>query len=439
MSEEPVSVAIVGLGTVGTGVARVLAEQPERIARRAGRPIVLRHVVVRDLKKPRGISLPPGLVTDDLSRVVRDPSVQVAVHLVGGIHPAREILLELLAAGKDVVTANKALLCEHGGELFTRARELGRTIAFEAAVAGGIPIIATVGQCLAANQITSIAAILNGTSNYILTQMIREGWSYHEALKRAQELGYAEEDPTLDIDGTDAAQKLVLLAQLAFGVKAPLASFPRNGIDTLELSDLRYAAELGYTVKLLAVARLVSGQLEMHVQPTLVRHHTPLAAVHGAFNAIAVAGDVVGETWYSGPGAGQMPTASAVVADLIDTVVGRTRLTFPRLELWRDPPPYVLQPREKIISRYFLRFNVLDRPHVLADIADILGRNNISIASVIQHEAPESAAGENGAKRTVPLVIMTHRTTTGNLQSAEQDLARLNSITPPHVRMPVAD
>jgi homoserine dehydrogenase len=439
MSEEPVSVAIVGLGTVGTGVARVLSEQPERIARRAGRPIVLRHAVVRDLKKPRGIALPPGLVTDDLSRVVRDSAVKVAVHLVGGIHPAREILLELLAAGKDVVTANKALLCEHGGELFARAQALGRTIAFEAAVAGGIPIIATVGQCLAANQITSIAAILNGTSNYILTQMIREGWSYQEALKRAQELGYAEEDPTLDIDGTDAAQKLVLLAQLAFGVKAPLTAFPRNGIDTLDLSDLRYAAELGYTVKLLAVARLVSGQLEMHVQPTLVRHHTPLAAVHGAFNAIAVAGDVVGETWYSGPGAGQMPTASAVVADLIDTVVGRTRLTFPRLEVWRDPPPYVLQPREKIISRFYLRFNVLDRPHVLADIADILGRNNISIASVIQHEAPESAAGENGAKRTVPLVIMTHRTTTGNLQCAEQELARLTSITPPHIRMPVAD
>ncbi|MGE5192149.1 MAG: homoserine dehydrogenase [Deltaproteobacteria bacterium] len=439
MSEEPVSVAIVGLGTVGTGVARVLLEQPERIARRAGRPVRLRHAVVRDLKKPRGIELPAGLVTDDLARVVRDRDVQVAVHLVGGIHPAREILLELLAAGKDVVTANKALLCEHGGELFARARDLGRTIAFEAAVAGGIPIIATVGQCLAANQITSIAAILNGTSNYILTQMIREGWSYREALKRAQELGYAEEDPTLDIDGTDAAQKLVLLTQLAFGVKAPLTAFPRQGIDTLELSDLRYAAEMGYTVKLLAVSRLVSGQLEMHVQPTLVRHHTPLAAVVGAFNAIAVVGDVVGETWYSGPGAGQMPTASAVVADLIDTVVGRTRLTFPRLEIWRAPAPYVIQPREKITSRFFLRFNVLDRPHTLADIADVLGRNDISIASVIQHEAPESAAGENGAKRTVPLVIMTHRTSTGNLQAAEAELARLTSITPPHVRMPVAD
>src|SRR5579863_9702430 len=407
----PVHIAIVGMGTVGTGVAQVLIEHPERMARRSGRPVRLRHCVVRDLKKSRGIELQEGVLTDDVQRVVRDHEVEIAVHLVGGIHPAREIMVDLLESGKDVVTANKALLCEHGDELFALARALGRTIAFEAAVAGGIPVIATVGQCLAANQIVSIAAILNGTSNYILTQMIREGWPYREALKRAQALGYAEEDATLDIDGTDAAQKLVLLTQLAFGVKAPLAAFPRMGIDTLDLSDLRYAAELGYSVKLLAVARLVADQLEMHVQPTLVHHETPLAAVHGAFNAIAVVGDVVGETWYSGPGAGQMPTASSVVADLIDTIAGRTRLTFPRLEIWRDPAPYVLQPRERFTSRFYLRFNVLDRPHTLADIADILGRHNISIASVIQHEAPESTSGENGEGRIVPLVFMSHRTT----------------------------
>jgi homoserine dehydrogenase len=436
MPEIPVSVAIVGMGTVGTGVARVLTEQPERIARRAGKPVRLKHAVVRDLAKPRGIELPAGIVTADLARVVQDPEVQVAVLLVGGIHPAREILLDLLAAGKDIVTANKALLCEHGDELFARARELGRTIAFEAAVAGGIPIINTVSQCLAANQITSISAILNGTSNYILTQMVGENCPYSQALSRAQQLGYAEEDPTLDIDGTDAAQKLVILTQLAFGVKPALDEFPRQGIDTLALSDLTYAGELGYTVKLLAVSRLVSGQLEMHVQPTLVRHHTPLAEIRGPFNAIALVGDVVGETWYSGPGAGQMPTASSVVADVIDTIAGRTRLTFPRLEVWRDPPPFTIQPREKIASRFFLRFNVLDQPHVLADIADILGRNKISIASVIQHEA---AGSDDAERRTVPLVIMTHRTTVGNVEAAEQELTRLTSISPPHVRMSVAD
>ncbi len=435
MSSEPVQVAIVGMGTVGTGVARVLLREPERIARRAGRPIVLRRAVVRDLHKAREVELPPGVLSTDVQAVIADRQVQVAVHLVGGVQPAREIMLALLESGKDVVTANKALLCECGDELFAAARRLGRTIAFEAAVAGGIPIIATVGQCLAANQILSISAILNGTSNFILTQMARENWSYQQALASAQSLGYAEADPTLDIDGTDAAQKLVLLTQLAYGVKPTLADFPRRGIDTLELADLKYAAELGYAVKLLAVSRLVSGQLEMHVQPTLLRQHAPLASIHGAFNAIAVVGDIVGETWYSGPGAGQMPTASAVVADLIDTISGRTRLTFPRLEIWRESPPFTMQPREKISSRYYLRFNVEDRPHVLADIADILGRNEISIASVIQHEAPEAAGG---ARALVPLVIMTHTTTAGNLQSAERELHALTALKPPHVRMPVA-
>ncbi|RPI82634.1 MAG: homoserine dehydrogenase, partial [Planctomycetaceae bacterium] len=386
---------------------------------------------------PRDVELAPGVLTDQVDAVICDPEIEIAVHLVGGVHPARELMVALLEAGKDVVTANKALLCECGDELFALARKLGRTIAFEAAVAGGIPIIATVGQCLAANQITSISAILNGTSNYILTQMAQENWPYAQALRRAQELGFAEADPTLDVDGSDAAQKLIILTRLAFGVNARIAELHRQGIDKLDLSDLKYAAELGYTVKLLAVPRLVGNELEMHVQPTLVRRQTPLAEIHGAFNAIALVGDVVGETWYSGPGAGQMPTASAVVADIIDTVAGRTQVNYPRLELWRSPPPYSLQAREKIAGRFYLRFHVQDRPHVLADIADILGRNNISIASVIQHEAPEAAQG-NGQPVLVPLVIMTHRTTEGNLRSAEAELARLPAITPPHVRMPVA-
>jgi homoserine dehydrogenase len=437
MSQPPIQVAIVGMGTVGTGVAKVLLQHPDRLERRAGRPVQLRRAVVRDLNKSRGIELPAGVLTTDVEQVVGDKSIGIAIHLVGGIHPAREIMLELLESGKDIVTANKALLCKCGDELFARARELGRTIAFEAAVAGGIPIIATVGQCLAANQITSIAAILNGTSNYILTQMVRENWSYAQALKKAQELGYAEADPTLDIDGSDAGQKLILLTQLAYGVKIPLESLHRKGIDTLDLSDLKYACELCYAVKLLAVSRLVNDQLEMHVQPTLVRHHAPLAEIHGAFNAVALTGDVVGDTLYSGPGAGQMPTASAVVADLIDTIAGRTKLSFPRLEIWRTPAPYALQPREKITSRFYLRFNVEDRPHVLADIADILGRNGISIASVIQHEAPESRPNGGGAP-IVPLVIMTHRTTEGNMQAAERELAKLSGLRPPHVRMPVS-
>ncbi|HVW01744.1 MAG TPA: homoserine dehydrogenase, partial [Planctomycetaceae bacterium] len=297
---SPLGVAIVGMGTVGSGVAKVLLNEPERMTRRAGRELVLRRAVVRDLGRDRGVSLPAGVLTDDVDAVIRDPEVQIAVHLVGGIHPAREQMLALLEAGKDVVTANKALLCEYGDELFSRARELGRTICFEAAVAGGIPIIATVGQSLAANQITSISAILNGTSNFILTEMTNHLQPYQDTLRRAQELGYAEADPTLDIDGTDAAQKLVILTQLAFGTRVPLSAFPRQGIDTLELADIRYAAELGYVVKLLAVSKLVNGMLELHVMPTLVRRHTPLASVQGPFNAIGLTGDVVGETWYFG-------------------------------------------------------------------------------------------------------------------------------------------
>lgn len=438
-SAAPLSVAIVGMGTVGTGVAEVLLQQPSRIAQRAGRPIVLRHAVVSDLSKPRRLELPAGVLTDDLQRVLKDQETSIAIHLVGGLQAAREIMLALLESGKDVVTANKALLCEHGPELFARARELGRSIAFEAAVAGGIPIIATLSQSMAGNQITSISGILNGTTNFILTEMIQRQQTYAAALGRAQELGYAEADPTLDVDGTDAAQKLVILTQLAFGTKVKLQDFPRQGIDTLDLSDIKYAAELGYTVKLLAISKLIDGQLEMHVSPTLVKKQTPLAEVNGSFNAVALSGDVVGDTWYSGRGAGQMPTASAVLADLIDMAVGRAQLTFQQLGLWRTEPSFPMLPTSQTSSRYYLRFNIEDRPHMLADIADVLGRHQISIASVIQHEAPDPANNTADGKSFVPLVIMTHRTTAGNLAAAAKEFADFTSLRAPLVQLPVAN
>jgi homoserine dehydrogenase len=430
----PLSIAIVGMGTVGTGVAKVLLQQPDRIARRAGRTIALRHAVVSDLRKPRELQLPPGVLTDNVRNVIEDHDVRVAIHLVGGIHPAKEIMISLLESGKDVVTANKALLCAHGPELFARAKQLGRSIAFEASVAGGIPIIATVSQCMAGNQITSISGILNGTTNFILTEMIQREQTYAVALQRAQELGYAEADPTMDVDGTDAAQKLVILTQLAFGTKVELEAFPRRGIDTLDLADIRYAAELGYTVKLLAVSKLVGERLEVHVSPTLVRKDTLLAQINGAFNAVALTGDVVGDTWYSGRGAGQSPTASAVLADLIDMAVGRAQLTFDRLELWKTESQFQLLPQSETSCRYYLRFNIEDRPHVLADIADVLGRHDISIASVIQHEAPETTVKPS----VVPLVIMTHKTTAGHLAAARKELAQLKALQPPLVELPVA-
>lgn len=434
----PLSLAIVGLGTVGTGVAQVLLNHPDRITRRAGRPILLRHAVVNNIQKDRNIQLPPGVLTDDLQRVINDRETQVAIHLVGGLHPAKEIMLALLESGKDVVTANKALLCEYGPELFARAHQLGRSIAFEAAVAGGIPIIATLSQSMAGNQITSISGILNGTTNFILSEMIQRGRTYADALRLAQELGYAEADPTLDVDGTDAAQKLVILTQLAFGTKVELNDFPRQGINTLDLSDIRYAAELGYTVKLLAVSKLVDEQLEMHVSPTLVKLHTPLAEVNGSFNAVALTGDAVGDTWYSGRGAGQLPTASAVLADLIDMAIGRAQLTFQQLELWRTEPQFRRLPPAQNSSRYYLRFNIEDRPHMLADIADVLGRHRISISSVIQHEAPDPSTAEAGGKTFVPLVIMTHRTLAGDLAAASAEFAKFPSLRAPLIQLPVA-
>lgn len=427
-------VAIVGLGTVGTGVARLLVEHGDRIARHAGRTLELAQVVVQDESKPRAIDLPSGMVSDDLSRITNNPEITTVALLIGGLEPARSIMLRLLEAGKDIVTANKALLAAHGPELFDRARELGRSIAFEASVAGGIPIIANISQCLSANEIQSIHAILNGTSNYILTQMEAHGTSYADAVRDAQRLGYAEADPTMDVDGSDAAQKLAILAHLAFGARVDWKDIPRQGIDTLDLADLRYSKELGYRIKLLAVAQLTPGGLELHVSPTLVKLGTPLAEVRGAYNAISVVGDAVGRVFFSGLGAGQMPTASAVVADLIDTVVGRSKITFRTLELWSKQGARVnVSDYENVAGRYYLRFNVADQPSVLAEIAGALGKQGISIASVIQHEAEDAGQG------VVPLVIMTHNTTEGAMARAIGTIDKLPFLRGRSVRMRVRD
>jgi homoserine dehydrogenase len=427
---EKTKVGIVGLGTVGSGVAKLLLDHGDRTARHAGRTLWVEEVVVRDLKKPRDCELPAGVVSDDLKRITGNPEIKAVAHLVGGLEPARTIMLKLLESGKDVVTANKALLAEHGPELFDRARELGRSIAFEASVAGGIPIIANISQCLSANQVESLTGILNGTCNYILTQMSEQGADYATALAEAQRLGFAEADPTLDVDGSDTAQKLAILAHLAFGSRIRWSDIPRTGIDKLEAEDIEYASELGYRIKLLAIAKLVGDGLQMHVAPTLVKSGTPLAEVRGAFNAVSVVGDAVGPLFYHGQGAGQMPTASAVVADLIDTVVGRTAITFRTLELWSKREARVAPcDFTEAKGRYYMRFHVADRPGVMAEITGVLGRLGISIASVIQHEQRVGEAG------VVPLVIITHETTEGATQKAMEEMNRLNCIRPGSVRM----
>jgi len=439
---EKTKVAIVGVGTVGSGVARLLLDHGDRTARHAGRTLWLEKAVVRDLRKPRCCELPADVVTQDIGEVLNHPEITVVALLIGGLEPARSIMLQLLEAGKNVVTANKALLAEHGAQLFDRARELGRCIAFEAAVAGGIPIIANVSQCLSANQIVALQGILNGTSNFIVHKMDEQGWSYADALKEAQRLGFAEADPTMDVDGTDAAQKLAILAHLAFGVRVRWQDIARTGIDSLDSTDLRFASELGYRIKLIAHARLTEGRVELSVSPTLVRKGQPLAEVRANYNAISVVGDAVGDLFFHGQGAGQMPTASAVVADMIDVAVGRTPITFRTLELWsKRESPVSLAHFDDLPGRYYVRLEVLDEPGVMAQLATILGEERLSIASMIQHEAKQDAsrgqASSSGRAQTVKLVIMTHEAPEGAARRAVGRIMQLGCVTGQAVRMRV--
>jgi homoserine dehydrogenase len=430
---EKTKVAIIGLGTVGQGVAKLLLDHGDRTARHAGRTLWLEKAVVRDLKKARGCDLPKGVLTDKVDDVINNPEIKVVASLIGGLEPERTIMLRLLESGKDVVTANKALLAEHGPELFDRARELGRSIAFEASVAGGIPIIANISQCLSANQIMSLHGILNGTTNFILSKMNDEDASYKEVLAEAQRLGYAEADPAFDVNGSDAAQKLAILAHLAFGARVNWKDIPRIGIDKLDVADVRYAKEMGYRIKLLAVADLVGDTLELDVSPALVRARSPLAEVTGPFNAIRVEGDAVGPLFFHGQGAGQMPTASAVVADIIDTAVGRTAITFRTLELWSNRQASVTAaPSDAASAKFYLRVMVEDHPGVLAQVTTALGNHNISIASVLQQEPLE-------AKGIVPLVIMTHETTEGAAARACDAINKLKPVRGETVRMWVRD
>ena len=433
---ERVAVGLLGLGTVGSGVARLLAEQEDRIGRRAGRAVTLKWAVVRNPTAARDCALPLDRIVTDPRVILDDPEVAVVIEVMGGIEPAYRWICQALASGKDVVTANKALLAERGAELFAEARRHGRAIAFEAAVGGGIPIVQALGVGLAANQVTAIAAIVNGTCNFILTAMGRDGLPYDQALSQAQQLGYAEADPTMDVDGTDTAHKLAVLAQLAFGANVTTADIARAGIDRLQPADITYAAELGYVVKLLAMADLTTAGLTLRVAPTLVRRGTPLADVQGPYNAVRVVGDAVGDTLFYGRGAGAMPTASAVVGDLIDVLVGRAALTARALDLWSESRVGPrLAPTDQIRSRYYLRFSIADRPGVIAAIARVLGDHGISIASLIQHDPGDDATPST----PVPLVMMTHLAVEAHLRSAIREVDRLDVVRLPTVCLGVEE
>ena len=422
---QHVTIGLIGLGTVGTGVARLLTEHPDRIARRAGRAVRWKWVAVRDLQKRRGVSLEGVRVTTEAAQIIDDPEVDIVIETMGGVEPALDFTLKALAAGKHIVTANKALLAEHGSKVFAQGRLAGRAVAFEGSVGGGIPIVQALGFALAANQVQSLAAIVNGTCNFILTRMTSEGVSYAGQLRQAQQLGYAEADPTLDVDGTDTAHKLAILAQLAFEIEVRPNSIPRQGIDSLHLADLKYAAELGYVIKLLALAKLSTAGLELRVAPTLVKRGRPLAEVGGPYNAIRVVGDAVGDTLFYGRGAGAMPTASAVVADLIDVITGRAMPPAQAISSGSVPAPEIsLTPPSQVHSRYYLRFTIADRPGVLAKLAKVLGERGISIASLIQHDPGDDEPDHS----PVPLVIMTHLAIQADLHAALDEIDRLDVV-----------
>lgn len=416
------NVGIVGVGIVGTGVVKILLEKHSPLLEKLDCVPVLKGIADRNLDVRNRIDLPSDILfADDADILINDPDIHVIIELIGGLHPAKEIITKALEKGKDVVTANKMLLALHGLELFRKARQCGKSISFEASVGGGIPVIAALRDGFIANRIESIFGIVNGTTNYILTKMTKEHVKYSDALAEAQKMGYAEKDPSMDVDGIDSSHKLAILARIGFGVDFDYKDIYCEGISTMDLSDIWYAHELGYTLKLLAVAKRIKSAIELRVHPTLLPHDHPLSSVNGVFNAICVNGSAVGETMLYGKGAGQMPTASAVVADLVDVGLGRAGITFHAMKTFSGNCEHIsIADIMQIKTRYYLRFSVVDKPGVLAKISGILGNYEISIASVIQHKIKE-----NG---NVPLVMMTHLAEEGNLQKALTEIKRLDII-----------
>ncbi len=422
---KSVGVAIVGCGTVGGATATILTRDAGLLASRAEPAPALRHIVDVDFSHARELGLDEKFFCDDLDAALSDKAVQVVVELVGGTTVARDVIEKALRAGKHVVTANKALLAHHGTELYALARKNGVCIAFEASCAGGIPILHAFYDGLVANEISAFFGIVNGTCNSILTAMTQHGQGYADALAEAQAKGLAEADPTLDVGGGDSAHKLAIMAALAFGSQIDFDAIPVEGIDRLQLCDLSYGQELGYVTKLLAIAQRQDEGLSLRVRPAFISKQHPLAWVSGSFNAVSVYGHATGHTMYYGRGAGDMPTASAVVADLVSVAIGVAPLQFEKLKLWPDESKPANQLAiEAVRSRYYIRVMAEDRPGVLAQVATILGKHDISIRSVLQHETE----GESDPAAGVPVVITTHYAMEGNLREALQQVGQLPTI-----------
>ena len=419
-----IRIGLVGFGTVGSGAAKILFDNADLIARRVGVPLSLTRIVDVDVTSDRGVALPAGVLSTDFEGLMNDPDVDIVMELVGGYDFAKHVVLEAIGKGKHVVTANKALLAVHGEEVWAAANRAGVDVGFEASVGGGIPILRSLTEGLVANHCLSIVGIMNGTSNYILTQMKREGREFQDALAQAQAAGYAEADPTFDIEGIDTMHKLAIMVSLAYGSPVNVKDVYTEGIQRLSALDVRYASELGMTVKLLGVAKFRDGEIEARVHPTMIDKMAPLAQVHGVYNAMHVVGDAVGDVMFYGQGAGSLPTGSAVVSDVVDiarNVRKRACGRVPPTSFQMDcRVPIRIRPMEELTTRYYLRCMVPDQPGVLSKIAGILGNHSISIASVLQQGRQEG--------QTVPVVIMTHRASEHAVQTALQDINRLPSL-----------
>jgi len=431
---EPVKVGLLGLGTVGCGTVSVLKRNAQEIQRRAGRGIVIAQAAARDLKRPRICDAAGIALTDDPMAVVDNPELEVIVELIGGTTIARELVSKAIANGKHVVTANKALIAKHGNEIFAQAREQGVMVAFEAAVAGGIPVIKAIREGLAGNRIEWLAGIINGTGNFILTEMRDKGRDFADVLAEAQSLGYAEADPTFDVEGIDAAHKLTILASIAFGIPLQFDKVYTEGISRITAEDVRYAEELGYRIKHLGLARRTPQGVELRVHPTLIPYRRLIANVDGVMNAVLVKADAVGPTLYYGAGAGSEPTASAVVADLVDVVRALTsdpENRVPHLAFQADAlSDIAILPMAEVETAYYLRLEAEDSPGVLAEVAHILGKAGISIEAIVQKEqAPEAAY--------VPVILLTHVVKEGKMNRAIQSIEALDSIGGPVTRIRV--
>jgi len=421
---KEIKIGLLGFGTVGTGVYELLEKNINLIEERVGVKPIIKKILVKNLDKKRDIKINPHLLTTNVNEILEDPEISIVCELIGGIEPAKDYILKAFEKGKEVVTANKAVLSLYGKEIWEKCTERKRFLGFEASVGGGIPVIKTLKEALIGNEIKSIIGIVNGTTNYILTRMLENNLSFKEALKEAQAKGYAEADSSLDIKGIDSAHKISILASLAFGIYIPASEVYTEGIEEIDLMDLRFSKDFGYIVKLLAFAQKRKNKIEIRVHPTLIPENHVLSSIRLNYNAFYITGDFIGDVLIYGLGAGKEPTASAVVSDIIDAIeyfyFGKR--PFIRYPLTKNDSSLKLRPIEEVEFKYYFRFSAIDKPGVLSKISGILGKYNISIASVIQ-------IGRQKRKGSVPVVMLTHETKEKNVNKALQEIDKLDVVT----------